>query len=851
MNKVPTAAWLGTCGISLRQGRRAQMEDRAVCVEEWLDRARISAGVYAVYDGHNGNLAAQVLSTRLHEAVFDALAALPRWPQVSHTKVQEVLRAALLAVNDEFLSKASLTEDQSGSTAVAALRVGHQYVVGHVGDSRALLCQHNNTVLGNDTQSRSTALTLTWDHTPARKDESTRILAAGGTVTTKGTGDSGRLQGELAVSRSVGDVQYRPFGLTAEPEFSEWHEAGPTDEWLILASDGIFEALTAGQICDIAAATMAGVQHTLTVTSPRKAIPLPPNGSNSPAEEHIVGIAVSLEQQGLGDAIIPVPRRSTSPVACSLIDTKGVPHQYELKELLALVPRNPSPTNSDAASRIAHASLSEGSDQQGSTAGQKAISTASADEASCGKVALTQIQWALHTGQLQLAPAAAELVQGLASLPLQPAGWEPAELGWALAEDDKPHQRDTHGATFDYMLESQRFAQGGFGEVWRAERRTEHRGKGICDEDGTFVLKHILVNKGEEAHLSGLREAYFGKLLQGSQHVQAVQGLDDGHDHITRFVEVLADEADLWLVFCDEGISLHSLIYSSRQPDIGKGGPKLLEPSKWWWAMRTEPHGEAMLRDILRQTLLALEILHTANVTHRDVKPENLLLQPGGGEGKPGVHLRLIDFGSAIDAHTVRQLYGTQGPSVNEQTQEYAPPEALLGRYWTGEPVLKRTWPYDMWSLGVSWLELVLGTRHVFQVDAKTRARLYQKINLEAMPEEDRKLAFWLRGLMELCIYPPRPLAAQKVPGNRSSLPLPWSCTDQALLEMLKQRDPSGKGLPSVQALRLLTSLLHWNPAARPTPQQALRHAFFVLPLARQDWGMPTCTNDRSQPGWC
>lgn len=54
------------------------MEDRAVCVVEWLDRARISAGFYAVYDGHNGNLAAQVLSTRLHEAVFDALAALPR-----------------------------------------------------------------------------------------------------------------------------------------------------------------------------------------------------------------------------------------------------------------------------------------------------------------------------------------------------------------------------------------------------------------------------------------------------------------------------------------------------------------------------------------------------------------------------------------------------------------------------------------------------------------------------------------------------------------------------------------------------------------------------------------------------
>ncbi len=53
------------------------------------------------------------------------------------------------------------------------------------------------------------------------------------------------------------------------------------------------------------------------------------------------------------------------------------------------------------------------------------------------------------------------------------------------------------------------------------------------------MLKHILVDKGSEAHLSGLREAYFGQLLQGPQHLQSLQGMDDGRDHITRFVEVL------------------------------------------------------------------------------------------------------------------------------------------------------------------------------------------------------------------------------------------------------------------------------------------------------------------------
>ena len=65
---------------------------------------------------------------------------------------------------------------------------------------------------------------------------------------------------------------------------------------------------------------------------------------------------------------------------------------------------------------------------------------------------------------------------------------------------------------------------------------------------------------------------------------------------------------------------LHSIgVHGGQRCVCGKGGPKLLEPSKWWWAMRTEPHGETMLRDILRQCLLALETLHAANVTHRSV----------------------------------------------------------------------------------------------------------------------------------------------------------------------------------------------------------------------------------------
>lgn len=119
----------------------------------------------------------------------------------------------------------------------------------------------------------------------------------------------------------------------------------------------------------------------------------------------------------------------------------------------------------------------------------------------------------------------------------------------------------------------------------------------------------------------------------------------------------------------------------------------------------------------------------------------------------------------------------------------------------------KRMWPYDMWSVGVLWLELLLGTPHVFQasawvgmrvalcastatacacctwdkskshthadfllphtacrrccqVDGRTQALLDHRLRLAQLPAADAAAALLLRGLMELCIYPPQPLGS-------------------------------------------------------------------------------------------
>lgn len=46
--------------------------------------------------------------------------------------------------------------------------------------------------------------------------------------------------------------------------------------------------------------------------------------------------------------------------------------------------------------------------------------------------------------------------------------------------------------------------------------------------------------------------------------------------------------------------------------------------------------------------------------------------------------MRLIDFGSAADAYSLEHLYGSDGPSADQQTELYAPPEARIGDYWQG-----------------------------------------------------------------------------------------------------------------------------------------------------------------------
>lgn len=251
VERCSSTSW--SAATATMQGWRRTNEDAHIlCAAAAADeKADPNSGVFAVLDGHGGTVAALLGSKLLEERLL----AHVRQTQTQKVSREESLKELFLQTDAELRQRLP-AEDRSGSTVVAAIvtKERHEYAVqvAHSGDSRAVLSK-NGTLICSE------------DHKPGRPDEVQRIQAAGGSVEPGPLGGGPlRVDGALAVSRSLGDFHFKPEHMdpakckvTAFPDVT-LVQGCTVGDWLFLGCDGVFDVMENDEVQDFITTRLNG-----------------------------------------------------------------------------------------------------------------------------------------------------------------------------------------------------------------------------------------------------------------------------------------------------------------------------------------------------------------------------------------------------------------------------------------------------------------------------------------------------------------------------------------------------------------------------------------------------------------
>lgn len=251
-------------GVGEMQGWRPTMEDAYVAMgslaagtglqgeaqHEWADY-----GLFGVFDGHGGAQVSKFCAEHLPKVVTNGRAAqAPAALNESFFTVDQML----VDVGSKMSPNDRGHPDYVGCTAVASLIRKDFIIVANAGDSRAVLSRSGR------------ACDLSKDHKPNHEKEVARISKAGGFVSEQQCGPHSihRVNGELAVSRAMGDLRFKKNtnvgvaeqAVSCAPDINICKRQ-VDDEFLVVACDGIWDVLSSQEVVNLVRKDLAAIHR--------------------------------------------------------------------------------------------------------------------------------------------------------------------------------------------------------------------------------------------------------------------------------------------------------------------------------------------------------------------------------------------------------------------------------------------------------------------------------------------------------------------------------------------------------------------------------------------------------------
>ncbi|MFQ6670971.1 hypothetical protein Gotur_035668 [Gossypium turneri] len=256
LHRIPGRLFLdgssGVASLYTQQGKKGTNQDAMIVWENF--GSRTDTVFCGVFDGHGPYGSVNSEETALISADKDSRASVDldvteKNPDIFKTLKESFLKA-FKVMDRELRLHTNIDCFCSGTTAVTLVKQGPYLLVGNVGDSRAVLATR-------DKDNSLKTVQLTVDLKPNLPAEVERIRNCKGRVfalhdepTVAGVWLPNNDAPGLAMARAFGDFCLKDFGLISVPEIS-YRCLSEEDEFIVLATDGIWDVLSIKEVIDI------------------------------------------------------------------------------------------------------------------------------------------------------------------------------------------------------------------------------------------------------------------------------------------------------------------------------------------------------------------------------------------------------------------------------------------------------------------------------------------------------------------------------------------------------------------------------------------------------------------------